>query len=76
MTGTHNFTINTISKIENVLGESILQLSKEYKTEVPVFLYFKNPEYSVKPTKEISNIPMDWNTIIQVSSQTPSDYLN
>lgn len=76
MTGTHNFTINTISKIENVLGESILQFSKENKTEGLVLVYFKNPEYSVKSKKKSSQIPMDWNTIICSSFQKPSDYLN
>ncbi|MEI6348158.1 MAG: helix-turn-helix transcriptional regulator [Bacteroidota bacterium] len=31
MHGTHNFTINTIAKIEMVLGEKILNVSKQEK---------------------------------------------
>jgi ribosome-binding protein aMBF1 (putative translation factor) len=29
MTGTHNFTIKTLSKIESILGEKIIQSAKE-----------------------------------------------
>ena len=36
MSGTHNFTINTLAKIQAVLGESIIQVTKETKLDKPI----------------------------------------
>ena len=44
LSGTHNFTVKTIAKIEHTLGESLIHIEKEYtyvhfyisKTEKPV----------------------------------------
>jgi len=35
MSGTHNFTINTLAKIQAVLGESIIQVTKETQLVKP-----------------------------------------
>jgi transcriptional regulator with XRE-family HTH domain len=76
ITGTHNFTLKTISKNEAVLDESILVLNEKDKVQRPIILYFKNPEYIVEPKKGSSNIPVSWNTSIQSVPQTTSNYLN
>ena len=57
MTGTHNFTLKTISKIEAVLGESILLLNEDVKVHKPVIFYFNSPEYRIEPKKNSSNVP-------------------
>lgn len=36
MSGTHNFTINTLAKIQAVLGESIIQVTKESQLDKPI----------------------------------------
>ena len=36
MSGTHNFTINTLAKIQAVLGESIIHVSKETHLDKPI----------------------------------------
>ena len=36
MTGTHNFTLNTLAKIQAVLGESIIQVFREKQVEKPI----------------------------------------
>ena len=36
MSGTHNFTINTLAKIQAVLGESIIQVTKETQLDKPM----------------------------------------
>ena len=36
MSGTHNFTINTLAKIQAVLGESIIQVTKETQLDQPI----------------------------------------
>lgn len=41
MTGTHNFTIKTISKIESVLGESILNVSNHKKARQSTVIYIR-----------------------------------
>ncbi|MFC0877080.1 multiprotein-bridging factor 1 family protein [Saccharicrinis sp. FJH2] len=41
MTGTHNFTIKTISKIESVLGESILNVSNHKKAGQSTVIYIR-----------------------------------
>lgn len=36
MSGTHNFTINTLAKIQAVLGESIIQVTKGTQLDKPI----------------------------------------
>ena len=36
MSGTHNFTINTLAKIQAVLGESIIHVTKETQLDKPI----------------------------------------
>ncbi len=72
MTGTHNFTLKTISKIEAAIGESILDV----KAQKPVIFYFTNPEYRIEPMKDSSSVPVSWNTSFQSATQTSSNYLN
>ena len=36
MSGTHNFTINTLAKIQAVLGESIIHVTKEKQLDKPI----------------------------------------
>jgi len=36
MSGTHNFTISTLAKIQVVLGESIIQVTKETQLDKPI----------------------------------------
>ncbi len=76
MTGTHNFTLKTISKIELELGEPILQLTKEVKIERPIMVFFQNSESLVNTTAAFSSYPVALNPISQSSSQTTSNYLN
>ncbi len=76
MTGTHNFTLKTISKIEAALGESILLLNKNANAQKHAIYYFKKLDYIIEPKKDSSNIPVFWNTLIQSKPQTSSNYLN
>lgn len=41
LSGTHNFTIKTIAKIEHTLGEDLIHVEKEYKY---VHFYISKPE--------------------------------
>jgi transcriptional regulator with XRE-family HTH domain len=47
LSGTHNFTIKTIAKIENTLGESLIYIEKEYTY---VHFYISKTEKSSKPS--------------------------
>lgn len=76
MTGTHNFTLKTISKIEAALDGSVLMLNDDVKTQKQVIYYFENPEYRIKPQKDSSSVPLSWNTSSQSITQPSSNYLN
>lgn len=56
MTGTHNFTINTLAKIQDVLGESIIQVTKEKQPERPLSVFISSPEYAMRPSNQTSII--------------------
>jgi ribosome-binding protein aMBF1 (putative translation factor) len=45
--GTHNFTLQTISKIEAVLGESIMEIPSQSKPQTPAKT-FKTPKRKVQ----------------------------
>ncbi|BDX38457.1 hypothetical protein CYCD_18120 [Tenuifilaceae bacterium CYCD] len=76
MSGTHNFTIKTIAKIESVLGESIIQLSNEKVAEHTNIIFLSNPNYTLPTSKESSGFPVSWNGVIQNTNQQSSKYLN
>jgi hypothetical protein len=68
MQGTHNFTLNTIAKIESVLGEHIFETSditkqKEYKyIFIPLnakCTYLSNINISPKTV----SLTSEWNTV-------------
>ena len=56
MTGTHNFTINTLAKIQAVLGESIIQITKEKQVENPITIVISRSEYLLRPSNQTSRI--------------------
>lgn len=56
MTGTHNFTMNTLSKIQAVLGESIIRVTKEKQVENPITIVISRSEYALRPSNQTSRI--------------------
>lgn len=48
LSGTHNFTVKTIAKIEHVLGEEVIHVEKEYKY---VHFYITKSKEAETPTK-------------------------
>ena len=56
MTGTHNFTINTLAKIQAVLGESVIQITKEKHVENPITIVISSSEYAMRPSNQTSRI--------------------
>lgn len=56
MTGTHNFTINTLAKIQAVLGESVIQITKETQLENPITIVISSSEYALRPSNQTSRI--------------------
>ncbi len=74
MTGTHNFTIKTIAKMESVLDESIIQPAKtQEKTK---FVVLTNPDYLMPMSNKTSYLPTSWEIILDASSQKSSKYLD
>lgn len=64
MRGTHNFTLSTISKIENALGEKILTVTP--KREQPtIFVQFKNT-YNQSKSDMVCKSISDVNEITRV----------
>jgi transcriptional regulator with XRE-family HTH domain len=55
MTGTHNFTINTLAKIQAALGETILQVAKEKAAAVNVYVV-TSAGYAFTPSGEASKV--------------------
>ncbi|WP_291867941.1 helix-turn-helix transcriptional regulator [Maribacter sp.] len=47
LSGTHNFTIKTIAKLENALGEDLIHIEKEYKY---VHFYISDAKKQAKPS--------------------------
>ena len=56
MTGTHNFTINTLAKIQAVLGESVIKITKEKQVENPITIVISKSEYAMTPSNQTSRI--------------------
>lgn len=64
MTGTHNFTIKTLSKIEEILGEPVIRATKEKQKEKTKVVFIQHAAYSMNSAKKTSNIPMHLGTTI------------
>ena len=71
MSGTHNFTIKTLAKIESVLGEPIIQVSKTKSPEVVNYFCISSEEFTMKKSKHSSNIPNSLSEV-KVNPFTPS----
>ncbi len=65
MTGSHNFTIKTISKIEAVLGESVI--TTKIQKDEPTYLFIDSALYSLKPSD---------NNTISISHKTKPTFGN
>jgi len=76
MTGTHNFTIKTIAKMESVLGESIIQPTKNKRQETPKIVILSDVEFLMRMSKKSSSVPTSWETIINAKAQQSSKYLD
>jgi len=76
MSGTHNFTFKTAAKIEAVLDELILNMSKEKRTETNVMYIIENSQFQMKPQKAYSNYSQHMNTVIQQYTQTAEPCLS
>jgi len=77
MTGTHNFTINTLAKIQDVLGEPVIQVAKEKQPEKPLTILISSSEYAMKPSNRTSKVSTNLQTVnINMHYQRLSNYLN
>lgn len=77
MTGTHNFTLNTLAKIQSVLGESIIQVIREKQMEKPITVYISNPEFAMKLSNQTSRVSTNLRIMnISWSNQHLEKYLN
>jgi len=74
MTGTHNFTIKTIAKMESVLGESIIQPVKRKEKSKVVIL--SDADFLMKMSNKTSYLPTSWETTLNANSQKSSKYLD
>lgn len=54
MTGTHNFTLNTLARIQAVLGEPIIQVVREKQVVKPTTIYISNSEFAMKLSNQTS----------------------
>jgi transcriptional regulator with XRE-family HTH domain len=83
MTGTHNFTIKTLAKIESKLGEKIIQTAKE-KLEEKIdekmhytICYYSSKEFPIKlSSMQSSKIPLRFGTTIEKPYLQTADCLN
>lgn len=62
MTGTHNFTINTLAKIQAVLGESVIQITKERQVENSITIVISSSEYLLRTSNQTSRISTNLRT--------------
>ncbi len=73
MTGTHNFTIKTLTKIESVLGESILVVpAKEKSKAFECSWYLTNPNYDLSFSNRSTKICDPMYMVIHDSRQAYS----
>ena len=77
MTGTHNFTIKTLAKIEAKLGEKIVESVKEKQPEKTMVIYLSSNECVMSLfSKHFSKIPMYLGTTIEKPYQLTVNSLN
>jgi transcriptional regulator with XRE-family HTH domain len=77
MTGTHNFTIKTLTKIEAVLGESVLVAPGKEKTKEKVtFVYLTKSNYDLSSSNRTTKIKHSMNLVLNDSDQQLSNCLN
>lgn len=76
MHGTHNFTIHTIAKIEMVLGEKILNVSKQEKKEanncLTMIIHPQKQYTSSNPVGSNMDFPLDW----KILTVNPANKIN
>lgn len=70
--GSHNFTLKTISKIEDVLGESIIICPKDVKTKVLHYFVFSESYQPILLSEKPENTALTTNSFITDSA---SEYL-
>ncbi|GAF05871.1 helix-turn-helix domain-containing protein [Saccharicrinis fermentans] len=64
MTGTHNFTMKTLTKIEAVLGEPILQTVKQDNAEVKQKkIEVTESVFSMPSSEKRTSLPMQFHTL-------------
>jgi transcriptional regulator with XRE-family HTH domain len=77
MSGTHNFTIKTITRIEKVLGASIVKvLRKEDKTQKQPALFLVTKEYALLNQGKNINIGESQEIEIHQKFQKATSYLS
>lgn len=77
MTGTHNFTINTLAKIQAVLGDAIIQIAREKQIEKTITIYISSSEYALRPSSYTSLVSTKMEIAkIGKSFQQAGDWLN
>lgn len=77
MTGTHNFTMNTLAKIQAVLGEPIIQIAREKQIEKTITIYISSTEYALRPSSQTSLVSTKMEIAkIGKSFQQAGDWLN
>jgi transcriptional regulator with XRE-family HTH domain len=77
MSGTHNFTIKTIARIEKVLGTSIIKvLRKENSTQKPPSLFLVTKDYALFNQGKIINIGKSQEIEIRQKFQKATSYLS
>jgi len=77
LSGTHNFTIKTITRIEKVLGESIVKvLRKEDKTQKQPALFLITKEYALVNQGKNINIGESREIEIHQKFQKATSYLS
>lgn len=77
MSGTHNFTIKTITRIEKVLGASIVKvLRKEDKTQKQPVLFLVTKEYALLNQGKNINIGESQEIEIHQKFQKATSYLS
>nr|WP_321358700.1 helix-turn-helix transcriptional regulator [uncultured Draconibacterium sp.] len=69
MTGTHNFTIKTITKIEAILGESIIETSSSEKYSHVKSISISDLDFLFKTSRKTKKLPyyIEANNIIPVA---------
>lgn len=69
MTGTHNFTIKTIAKIETVLGESVLQTVQEKRLSDEATVYSSSSQFNLVASGKKRKLPLQNKILITGNCQ-------